>query len=513
MDRQQTLLTTAVNASAFGIVITDPSQAGNPIVFANRAFSQTTGYSEAECIGRNCRFLQGPGTDRGAIRQLSEGVRARRPIRVVLRNYRKDGSPFWNDVAISPVFDDAGALLAYISVQHDVTDHIAAEEAVRTSEARLRDFVDLSAGWFWERGADLRFTYVSPALAEACGHPGPAFIGRMEPEIDAQAFPDWAQLESHLREGRQPIRDFAFRIRAVDGRVHEARLDARPVYRDDGKLGGFRGWLAPSGVAPPDQPQRTASDLDMTSLSSRDMAVIGRLGAGIAHDINNLLTILHGNLQLLSLEEAVQAVPDVEDLIDCALSASREGACLARTLSMFGAHHRLSLAPVDVNALLTDLLGTIRLTLSTAVAIDLDLDPLAPRAVTDAAHLEAAIINLVNNARDAMPDGGHLTITTWLGNSPAGSGGVQTGRRQPDRPQGDCYVGIAVTDTGIGMTKDVLQRATTPLFTLKAEGKGAGLGLAMVDRFATASNGRLALDSAPDRGTTATLLLPAAPPA
>ena len=144
------LLDRAVAASSNGIVITDPNLPDNPIVYANPAFEETTGYPVEEAIGRNCRFLQGEDREQPALRELREAVREGRGCRVVLRNYRKDGTLFFNELYVSPVHDEEGRLTNFVGVQNDVTERRRIEEALKGSEDRLRMAVEATGLGTWD---------------------------------------------------------------------------------------------------------------------------------------------------------------------------------------------------------------------------------------------------------------------------------------------------------------------------------------------------------------------------
>src|ERR671917_2796950 len=144
------LLDRAVAASSNGIVITDPALPDNPIVYVNPAFERTTGYSSAEAVGHNCRFLQGEDSNQPALEEVRAAVREGRECRVVLRNYRKDRSLFWNELYISPVYDEGGRLINFVGVQNDVTGSRRAEEVLRGSEDRLRLAVESTGLGTWD---------------------------------------------------------------------------------------------------------------------------------------------------------------------------------------------------------------------------------------------------------------------------------------------------------------------------------------------------------------------------
>jgi PAS domain S-box-containing protein len=135
--RQNSQLTAAIASTTTGVVISDPQQQHNPIIFCNPAFTRITGYSAGEAYGRNCRFLQGPGTDPAAIAHLRQAIATRQTFRGMLRNYRKDGTPFWNNLTVNPVYDAAGDLIAFVGLQTDETARVEAEQALRESQQRL----------------------------------------------------------------------------------------------------------------------------------------------------------------------------------------------------------------------------------------------------------------------------------------------------------------------------------------------------------------------------------------
>ena len=163
----------AVRFCPSGIVITDPSQADNPIVFVNPAFTDLTGYSPAEAIGRNCRFLQGPGSDRKVISDIRQAIAQGKPVRKGILNYRKDRTQFWTDLAISPTHDEGGNLVGFVGVLSDVTERKLAEETRGAAEARLSSIVQNMPGFVFRRvrtpDGRIEFPYFSPSFARIIG--------------------------------------------------------------------------------------------------------------------------------------------------------------------------------------------------------------------------------------------------------------------------------------------------------------------------------------------------------
>lgn len=232
---------------------------------------------------------------------------------------------------------------------------------------------------------------------------------------------------------------------------------------------------------------------------AQKMEALGQLTGGLAHDFNNHLGIIIGNLDLLGDENLLSA--DQKELVDEALTAAFTGAELTRRLLAFARRQPLRPARLDVNRLIEEITKLLCRTLGERVQIDLHLDHTIPAIVADPSQLETAIANLANNARDAMPKGGRLTITTGVRYLDAD----YAAEHVEVTPGG--YVLIEVSDTGAGMAPEVLARVFEPFFTTKDPGKGTGLGLSMVFGFMKQSGGHINVYSELDRGTTFRLYL------
>ena len=229
---------------------------------------------------------------------------------------------------------------------------------------------------------------------------------------------------------------------------------------------------------------------------AQKMQAVGQLTGGIAHDFNNLLTPIMGGLEIIT---TVTAEPRTRSLAANALEAARRGAKLTGQLLAFSRTHRLSTAAVPVNELIENMQELMRHTIGPSVKVRLALDPDCGVALCDANQIENAVLNLAINSRDAMPNGGTLTIATSRVVVDADG----------ELAAGD-YIAIAISDTGSGMSPEVLARATEPFFTTKEVGKGTGLGLAQVYGVAQQFNGTLRIESEVGVGTTIRMLLPAA---
>jgi len=237
--------------------------------------------------------------------------------------------------------------------------------------------------------------------------------------------------------------------------------------------------------------QREMAEREAAEETVRQMQRIeslGQLTGGIAHDFNNMLAVITGSLEAARLKLRGPARQAIGPLIANALEGAARAAGLTARLLAFARQQSLRPCHVEINPQIEKTCELLERTLSGKITVDLDLDPAAGWTEVDVTQLESALVNLAVNARDAMPDGGRITIAT---------------RRQGER------IKISVADTGTGMTPDQLNHAFEPFFTTKEPGKGTGLGLSQVHGFVAQSGGEVELRSQPGEGTTVTLLLPA----
>jgi PAS domain S-box-containing protein len=353
----------AVEMTRMPMVVTDPNQPDNPIVFINRAFLDLTGYRETDLLGRNCRLLQGPDTDRNTVAEVRTALEEQRAVAVDVLNYKADGQPFWNALFIGPIFDQDGELLYYFASQMDITER-------RMSQ-------------------------------DAC-------------------------------------------------------------------------------------------------MQAQKMEAIGQLTAGMAHDFNNLLQIINGNLELSLQMMGGEGKP--AEPVRRAQRAAMKAGKLTQQLLTFARKQRLEPRRLNLNTVVVEFSDMLVRTLGDRINLRLDLRPGLPACTLDPTHLEMALLNVLVNARDAMPNGGDVIVATTVVTD-------DDARNKHQLPPGR-YVAICTKDAGEGMPPEVLRRATEPFFTTK--GPGTGLGLAMVHGFVQQSQGKLELESTPGEGTLVRMVFPVA---
>jgi signal transduction histidine kinase/CheY-like chemotaxis protein len=236
---------------------------------------------------------------------------------------------------------------------------------------------------------------------------------------------------------------------------------------------------------------------------SQKMEAVGQLTGGIAHDFNNMLSGIIGSLEILRRRIAANRMDDLPRFMDAAWTSATRAASLTQRLLAFSRRQSLDAKIIDLNGLVRSLELLLRRTINEQSTLTLELASDIPSGIVDANQLESAILNLAINARDAMPEGGLITVRTGsidlTEETAAASLGLARGR----------YVTLSVRDTGVGMGPELLERAFEPFFTTKPLGQGTGLGLSMVYGFAKQSGGQVRIQSKPGAGTTVTLYLPA----
>jgi two-component system, cell cycle sensor histidine kinase and response regulator CckA len=396
------------------------------------------------------------------------------------RYFDKSGRIVWVRVAVTLVRDKENLPLYFICQLQDITDHKAVEERLRLREGAL-DSISQAIAIADAGRPDYPIIYVNAAFERITGYSIGEAIGRNCRFLQGAATDPAmvARMRADLHDGRP------FRGEVVN---HRNELSITPVHDSRGRLTHFIGVLT-------DLTGR--HNLEAQLRQALKIEAIGKLTGGVAHDFNNLLMVAHGNLELLG--EALAAGETGVEFLDQAQKAVLRGTELTQRLLAFARLQPLRAVAVDLNKLVTDLVPLLRRILGEDVAIDTALAEGRLTAMVDSGQLENALLNLAVNARDAMPQGGSMTIATEkLAVEKDGLPGLPAGE----------YLRINVSDTGEGMAHDVADRAFEPFFTTKEMGKGSGLGLSMVAGFARQCGGHAALESEIGRGTTVSLYLP-----
>lgn len=366
IDMPVTLALRAVEAMAIGLVITDATRSDNPVIYCNPGFERLTGYTYAEVLGRNCRFLQGPDADPAELARLRKAVEEGQACSVVLRNYRKDGTAFWNALSVTPLTDSNGRLTHFVGVQTDIT----------------------------------------------------------------------------------PVKN-----------------------------------------------------LEAQFLQAQKMEVMGLLASGIAHDFNNVLTVINGYTDV-----AMGTLPEghaARALLEEVSAAGQRAAGMTRQVLGFSRKSTADSTRADLTALIYGCKQMLGKLVGPGIELVTNLAPGLPPVAADPSQVEQVVMNLTINARDAMPTGGRITITTAL---------VEVGKANtshPGVPPGG-YAVMRVADNGCGMDATTLDRVFEPFFTTKPAGRGTGLGLSTVLTIVNGGGGHIRAESEPGEGSTFHVYLPLA---
>ncbi|HEY4470675.1 MAG TPA: PAS domain S-box protein [Stellaceae bacterium] len=316
------------------------------------------------------------------------------------------------------------------------------------------------------------------------------------PEDRAAGIPARA-LEIAAREGR--YEGEGWRIRK-DGTRFWAGVVIDRILDADGKLVGFA--KITRDMTEKRRAEEALEQARAALAQAQKMEAVGQLTGGVAHDFNNLLTVITNSLDLL--ETRLRPDPQTRRIIDSAQRAAERGARLTEQLLAFARRQPLRPEIHNINALIEGFEAVLRRACPEPIELEMALDRRPLAANIDSAQFETALLNLIVNARDAMPKGGRVRISTGRKKLGAAEATAMSGL-----PPGD-YVTVAVADTGGGMPPEVVSRVFEPFFTTKEVGKGSGLGLSQVYGFVTQSGGHVAVDSKPGAGTTVTIYLPAA---
>jgi two-component system, NtrC family, sensor kinase len=405
IEAQLRLHDRAMASTSCGITIADASLAELPLIYINEAFEKITGYSENDTLGRNCRFLQGDDRDQPGLDDLRRALRAGQDCTVVLRNYRQDGSLFWNELFTSPVFDQAGKLTHFVGIQTDVTQRVEAEASVRRERAALERTL-----------AELRRTQAMLIHSEKMNALGQMVAGVAHEINNPVSF-----VNSNLHSLSRTIEDV---FSAYD------HLEA----------------LALSGAVDPAAVKaiRAEADLDYLRDDTADLLQASLDG------LKRLREIVEALRTFSRLDEADLKIASLKDNIESTLLIAR-----------------------------LELLGRVK--------VILDLDNL-PDIRCYPAELNQVFLNLIMNAAQAIEGKGLLTIS--------------------GRDEGSQIV-LRFTDTGKGMSPEVIAHIFEPFYTTKPVGKGTGLGLAIAYKIiADRHKGSITVESTPGAGSTFILTLP-----
>ncbi len=459
-------------------------------VEANRAMVEMLGYENKSDLLKLdiLRDVYVRPSDR---RRVRESLHKGAVVEVELR--RKDGSHIWVEERGAAVADDSGSVLYYQGILRDVTLRREAEAALRAADRRLRDFVERTPMAIWEIALDGTFLSANPAALHMLGYESEkdlfdvGLVGGVVEDVEA------------LRDGlarleRSPLgEDFEIWARRADG--------ASILLRGKGRL-------AHDVMSDERFVELVAEDiterrhLEDALRHAQKMEAVGQLTGGIAHDFNNLLSIILLNAELILSEKDLELAPSAVEYLGEIAEAGRRAAVMTRQLLGFSRKAQLTMKPTSLAEVVAGLSSMMSRLLPASIELKVACEGSGRLVRADAGAVEQMVLNLVTNARDAMPDGGVLSIKV------SERMVTEAYRREHSYARVGPHVTIAVSDNGSGMPPEVVSRVFEPFFTTKPEGKGTGLGLAMVYGLAKQHGGFVNVYSEAEEGTTITLSFP-----
>ncbi|MEX3924995.1 PAS domain S-box protein [Paraburkholderia sp. BR10936] len=466
----------------------------------NPGAARISGYDAAEIIGKHFSvFHAAEDRQAGVPEAMLQSAREHGHCEAEAWRLRKDGSRFWANVLVIPLSAPDGNLSGFANIVRDVTDKRLAHEAVLESERNFRLLVQGVTDYaLFMLSPEGIVTNWNVGAARIKGYEADEIVGThlrwfYTPEDAAKGLPERG-LEIAAREGRFEAE--GWRVRK-DGSRFWANAIIDAIRDEHGELVGFA--KITRDVTERKVAQEQLEKARAALLQSQKMEAIGKLTGGVAHDFNNVLQVLRGNLELL---ERRHRDSWSRERLEKAIEATEQGATLASQLLAFGRRQALQPAVVNLAVMLRNMNDMLRRALGEMIQVETVVSGGLWNTLVDPNHLENVVLNLAINSRDAMPRGGQLTLE--LSNTTLDS----HYHALPDDVAEGQYVLLAITDTGTGMPPEVMEHAFEPYFSTKAEGEGTGLGLSMAYGFVKQSRGHMRIYSEVEHGTTVKIYLP-----
>jgi PAS domain S-box-containing protein len=491
-EEQLHKLSRAVEQSASTVVITDPR---GYIEFANPRFTETTGYTQTEAIGKHTRVLKSGHTPAETYTQLWETITAGKEWRGEFLNKKKNGELYWESASISPVKNADGVITNFLAVKEDITERKRSERALAESEAKMRSILDSVDEGFIIVDREYRILSANRAFCSMLSSSEDQVVGRRCYEVARHALrPCFETGEAcavrHTFENATP-HFIPHTHKEASGATRFLELKSYPITDASGKV---------VSVIETVNDVTEKRKLEERLAQAQKMESVGRLAGGVAHDFNNMLGVILGHTEL-ALDGMDPAEPLFATLRQIRKAAGHS-ADLTRQLLAFARKQTVSPRVIDLNETVEGMLKMLRRLIGEDIVLawlpgtrlwPIEMDP---------SQIDQILANLCVNARDAIAGVGRMTIETGMASF--------TATDCIDRPElipGD-FVMLTVSDNGHGMAKEILDQIFEPFFTTKVMGKGTGLGLSTVYGIVKQNNGFINVYSEPEHGTTFKIYLP-----
>jgi PAS domain S-box-containing protein len=470
---------------------------GMNAVYVSPSVQQLRGYTPDEVIAQPMLGELAPGSRDLAVRVFQEEMEMKRsggcePGRCRTVEFEvlcRDGTSVWTESKLTAVRDSSGSLTGFIAVSRDVTERKRVEETLRDTSQTLRTLIDASVLAIVALDRDGRVTLWNNAATRLFGWSAQEVLGRPLPTVPEDRRAEFDEGRVRSQTGEDVV--YETQRRRKDGSLVDVLNSMASIVDPQGKLAGNMAILV-------DITER--KQLEEQLRQSTKMEGIGRLAGGIAHDFNNLLTVIGGRSYLL-LSQLPAGHAMRRDLLLIQQTGDR-AAALTRQLLAFSRKQTLAPAVIDLNEIVSGMRTLLERVLGEDVGIIMDLDQALGHVTADPGQLEQVLLNMAVNARDAMPEGGQLTLETrHVEVDP-------TYARQKVELTPGPYEVLSISDTGVGMDAATVARVFEPFFTTKAVGKGTGLGLATAYGIVRQSGGHITVYSEPGSGSTFRIYLP-----
>lgn len=402
------------------------------------------------------------------------------------RIVRPDGATRWIWARSYPVRDGQGQIIRFAGIAEDITERKVLEQ----DRARLASIVEYSEDAIVSMSVDCIITSWNRGAERQYGYTAEEIIGRsLSVLFPPEHYQEYLRVLKNVRQG-EPVAACDTVRRRKDGTLITTSVNIFPIEaRNDEVVGASKISRDVTAI----------KKLEAQFIGAQKMEVVGQLAAGMMHDLNNLLAVILGYSEVITATPGASAPLRAD--AEAIRAAAEHAAALTRQLLIFSRRERVSLVALDLNDVVKSMDKMLRQLIGKAVVLTVVLGERVGRVKADAGYLGQVLMNLVVNARDALPDGGTISITT--------SNAVADEGERPPVEAAPAYVLLTVSDTGTGMTDDVKAHLFQPFFTTKAEGKGTGLGLATCANIVKLCGGHISVCSEVGRGSTFKVYLPA----
>jgi PAS domain S-box-containing protein len=490
VQKQLELRDKAISAVQSGVVITDPNRPDNPIIFCNPGFEKNTGFSQEEVLGRNCRFLQGPGTDRNTVKEIREAVASASHCNVILKNYRKDGTTFWNNLTISPIKDERGKLINFVGIQSDITGRIKTEEALQESENKFRSVVENVKEVVFQTDVNGDWTYLNKSWEEITGYSveeslGTPFLNYVHPDDRAKN----QELFEPLIQRKKEYCRHTVRYLKKDGGFRYIEVYARLTFDKDDNILGTSGTLY-------DVTNRLQAEEDIRLALEKQKELNelkSRFISTVSHEFRTPLTSILASADLLQRyvdkwdnEKKIKTLVRIQDSVEHMNSMITDVLTLNKAES----------GAVVFNPKTADLVKICRTIFDEVKIAGKPVHKFVFETTSeeitgsfDEKLLRQLVQNLLSNAVKYSPNGGEIKLRIEFNNQ---------------------QVTIVVSDQGVGISPEDQGKLFQPFFRGANIGNipGTGLGLSILQKAVELQDGNLSFTSNLNQGTTFRVSIP-----